>query len=242
MARWRNGESWRLPEREVVAPKPAEEGRGEGKSPNAIPEMVAKKWAKGMRARVHRGMDVAARQVDDLMDGVELRTKVKARYFEIAMMHLAGYTNAQIKASFGYKDKKAIGLILKKPEVASLVEKVRVAQVQALVKGEYGVRAAAQAAAPQVMEQVIRRAGGVVDPETKTPRGVAARDSDQLRAAKMVLDVSGHSDVTHRHTHLHGHALLDRMTHAELAQFAETGQLPERLGGAIDVTPGPEKE
>src|SRR5438132_715793 len=80
---------------------------------------------------------------------------VKPRQFEVALMHLGGYDTGTIARACGYKDRVRIELILKRPEIARYIALIREAQEARVIAGEFGVRAAAKAAAPRAMKRIV---------------------------------------------------------------------------------------
>jgi len=127
--------------------------------------------------------------------------------------------------------------VLRHPAVVRLVEEVRAAQLERVLRGEYGVAAAARAAAPAVLEHVAELAGGVKDRATGERKGRAKRDADALRGAELLLTVSG--DKMARTATTHVHALLEEFTDDELVALAERGELPARFQGVAGLFGAP---
>jgi hypothetical protein len=107
-----------------------------------------------------------------------------------------------------------------------------------VLRGEYGVTAQAQAAAPAVMEHVTELAGAQKQADG-TRKGRAKRDADALRAAELTLTVSGHKVERQAHLHLH---VLEEMSEAELEALATGGTWPERYRGVAGLVTGPAEE
>jgi DNA-binding CsgD family transcriptional regulator len=156
--------------------------------------------------------------IGDLLDPKVLCTQVSRRHLEVAFLFLGGMTLADIATCMGYAPKTGRGhvsQIMHRPEMVALVARVREAQLERIISGEYGVRAQAKAAAPKAMKKAI----DLVED--------AAKDGDKLRAVDTVLTVSG--DKVERQEHLHTHALLGQMDAGQLRRYADTGELPPHL-------------
>jgi len=167
----------------------------------------------------------------------ELRRTTPARFWTVAMLHLGGYDATAIARAVQYTSHAAACRALKHPAVVRIIALVRDAQLERVLRGEYGVMAQAKAAAPAVMEHVAELAGGVKDRATGERRGRAKRDADAIRAADLVLTTSG--DKVERKALLHLH-VLEQLSDRELEAFSATGEWPERLAG-IGLLPGPEE-
>jgi len=167
----------------------------------------------------------------------ELRRTTPARFWTVAMLHLGGYDATAIARAVQYTSHAAALRALKHPAVVRIVALVRDAQLERVLRGEFGVMAAAKAAAPAVMEHVAELAGGVKDRATGERRGRAKRDADAIRAADLVLTTSG--DKIERKATLHLH-VLEQLSDQELERFSATGAWPERLAGVAGLVPGPE--
>ena len=166
----------------------------------------------------------------------ELRISTPMRLWSVAMLHLGGYDAASIARCLGYSDQAKASKALKHPAVRRIIELVREAQLERVLRGEYGVSAQAKAAAPVVMEHVAELAGGVKDKATGERKGRARRDADALRGAELLLTVSG--DKVERKQVLHAH-LFEQMSEPELECLATTGEWPERFKGVAGYLPGP---
>lgn len=169
----------------------------------------------------------------------ELRLSTPTRLWSVAMLHLGGYDAEAIARCIGYGDGKRVFKVLKHPACRRIIELVREAQLERVMRGEYGVAAVAKAAAPAVIEHVAELAGGVKDRATGERRGRARRDSDALRGAELLLTVSG--DKVERKQILHAH-LFEQMSEPELEVLATTGEWPERFKGVAGYLPGPTRE
>jgi hypothetical protein len=159
---------------------------------------------------------------------LELRRTLPGRYWILAMLALTGKSVREIAAMVGYAGPAPVLKALRHPAVVRLVEEVRAAQLEAITSGTYGVMAAAKAAAPAIAEHVAELAGGRKDQATGARVGRATRDSDAIRAADLVLTLSG--DKIERQASLHLE-LLDGLTDSELELFSTRGAWPERLAG-----------
>jgi hypothetical protein len=168
----------------------------------------------------------------------ELVKSVPRRQWVVAMCHLAGYDGATIARTVGYTTAQAAVKAVKHPAVQRLIEVIRQAQVERVLRGEYGVTAQAQAAAPAVMEHVTELAGAQKQADG-TRKGRAKRDADALRAAELTLTVSGHKVERQAHLHLH---VLEEMSEAELEALATGGTWPERYRGVAGLVTGPAEE
>jgi len=169
----------------------------------------------------------------------ELRISTPARLWSVAMLHLGGYDAASIARAIGYAKPGGAAQALKHPAVLRIIELVREAQLERVMRGEYGVAAQAKAAAPAVMEHVTELAGAVKDKATGERRGRARRDSDALRAAELTLTVSG--DKMERKAVAHFH-IFEQMSDAELESLAVTGVFPERFRNVAGYLPGSGEE
>src|SRR5215813_343615 len=165
----------------------------------------------------------------------ELRISAPTRLWSVAMLHLGGYDAASIARAIGYA--KRIGAVnaLKHPAVVRIIELVREAQLERVMRGEFGVAAQAKAAAPAVMEHVTELAGGVKDKATGERKGRARRDSDALRAAELTLTVSGDNIARKASVTFH---IFEQMSDAELESLAVTGVFPERFRNIAGYLPG----
>src|SRR5262245_37201144 len=131
---------------------------------------------------------------------LELRQKLPTRYWVLAMLSLTGKSVREIAALVGYAGPAPVLKALRHPAVMRLVEEVRAAQLEAITRGAYGVLAAAQAAAPAIAEHVAELAGAKKAADGSR-LGRARRDADAIRAADLVLTLSG--DKVERHATLH---------------------------------------
>jgi len=167
----------------------------------------------------------------------DLRRSTPARLWSVAMLHLGGYDVVAIARALGYTSHAASLRALRHPAVVRIVALVREAQLERVMRGEYGVMAQAKAAAPAVMEHVAELAGGMKDKATGERRGRAKRDADAIRAADLVLTTSGDKVARTAHLHLH---VLEQLSDQELEAFSARGEWPERLAGVVGMLPGPE--
>jgi len=207
-----------------------------GPSPEVLAERVAVLQAAAKRSHAER--KAAARawlEGCSAMTLEALRRSTPARLWSVAMLHLGGYDTAAIARALGYTTQHAAMKALKHPAVQRIVALVRDAQVERVLRGEYGVIAQAKAAAPAVMEHVSELAGGRKDRATGERVGRAKRDADAIRAADLVLTTSG--DKVERKAMLHLH-VLEQLSDQELEAFSATGAWPERLAG-VGLLPGP---
>lgn len=204
------------------------------------PEVLAERLAG---ARVKARATAAERKAEqrrwlESLSGLsldELRLSSPTRLWSVAMLHLGGYDTAAIARAIGYTNRAAAVKALRHPAVTRIIELVRSAQLERVMRGEYGVAAQAKAAAPAVMEHVAELAGGMKDKATGERRGRARRDSDALRAAELTLTVSG--DKVERKASVTFH-IFEQMSDAELESLAVTGAFPERFRNVAGYLPG----
>jgi hypothetical protein len=214
--------------------------RHPGPPPAVVAERLAAMHAAGARTRVAR--QAAQRAWVEAVAGMsleELRRTTPTRLWTVALLHLGGYDLPQIARALGYANHTGAQKALKHPAVQRVIQLVREAQVERVLRGEYGVAATAKAAAPEIMAHVTELAGARKDPATGERRGRARRDADALRAAELTLTVSG--DKVERKALLHLH-VLEEMSEAELEALAGRGEWPERYRGVAGLVTGPTEE
>jgi hypothetical protein len=218
------------------------QGPGTTRHPGPPPEVVAERLAsmqrtngatRGERAAAHRRWleAVAGMSLD------ELKHSTPRRLWSVAVFHLGGYDMGATARALGYASMQSVANALKHPAVRRIIALVRDAQLERVIRGEYGVAAQAKAAAPAVMEHVAELAGGRKDRATGARVGRAKRDADAIRAADLVLTTSGDKVARTAHLHLH---VLEQLSDAELEAFSARGEWPERLAGVAGLLPGPE--
>ena len=209
-----------------------------GAPPEVLAARVAAMLAADKRTRAARNAAAKAwLEACTTMSLEELRRSTSARLWSVAMLYLGGYHADAIARAIGYTTTQAARNALKHPAVQRIIALVRDAQVERVLRGEYGVMAQAKAAAPAVMEHVAELAGGRKDRASGERVGRAKRDADAIRAADLVLTTSG--DKVERKAHLHLH-VLEQLSDAELEAFSARGEWPERLAGVVGMLPGPE--
>jgi hypothetical protein len=225
------------------AGQPWRTGPGTVRHPGPPPEVVAERLAtmhrRGAVSRLERAR--AHREWLEATAGMgldELKRTAPMRLWTVALLHLGGYDAPAIARTLGYATAAGALRALKHPAVQRLIHVVRDAQVERVVRGEYGVTAQAQAAAPAVMEHVTELAGAQKQADG-TRKGRAKRDADALRAAELTLTVSGHKVERQAHLHLH---VLEEMSEAELEALATGGTWPERYRGVAGLVTGPTQE
>jgi hypothetical protein len=208
----------------------------------APPEVLAERVV-AMQAAFKRTREERNRKAREWLEACtsmsleELRRSTKARLWSVAMLYLGGYNADAIARAIGYTTTPAARKALKHPAVERIIALVRDAQVERVLRGDYGVAAAAKAAAPTIMEHVAELAGGRKDKATGTRVGRAKRDADAIRAADLVLTTSGDKIARTAHLHLH---VLEQLSDAELEAFSARGEWPERLAGVAGLLPGPD--
>ena len=139
------------------------------------------------------------------------------------------------RKALGYRRGEPVRQALRHPVVVRLVELVRQAQLERVVRGEFGVAAQAKAAAPLVMQHVTELAGARLEASGER-KGRAKRDADVLRAADLVLTVSGDKVERSQATIVH---VLEELSDSELERLADLGEWPERYHGVAGLLPGP---
>jgi hypothetical protein len=144
----------------------------------------------GARRRAQRRAQTQA-ELEALAGGslLELRRTLPGRYWILAMLSLTGKSTREIASMVGYAGPAPVLKALRHPAVVKLVEEVRAAQLQTITSS-YGVMAAAKAAAPAIAEHVAELAGGKKAADGSR-LGRARRDADAIRAADLVLTLSG---------------------------------------------------
>jgi hypothetical protein len=217
-------------------------GPGTTRHPGPPPAVVAERLAAMARARDGTRVEraVRARAWLEAVAGMsleELKHSTPRRLWSVAVFHLGGYDLGEIARAIGYASKQSAATALKHPAVQRIIALVRDAQLERVIRGDYGVAAQAKAAAPAVMEHVAELAGGRKDKATGTRVGRAKRDADAIRAADLVLTTSGDKVARTAHLHLH---VLEQLSDAELEAFSARGEWPERLAGVAGLLPGPE--
>jgi lambda repressor-like predicted transcriptional regulator len=191
-------------------------------------------WRRGRRAEAEA---LAAALADAPL--AELVKHIRPRVWITTSLHLAGWSLQQIADVLGYSQQCSVAAVLKRPEAQRLIALVRQAQLEQVLQGRFSVAAQAKAAAPDVMAHLTELAGARKDTEG-TRCGRARRDADAIRAADLVLTVSG--DKVERRADLHLHAWLEELSDAELETFASSGVVPERYASVAgflmhDATP-----
>jgi hypothetical protein len=204
------------------------------------PAVVAQRLERMNRGRVAKRAEreAEARALGEELSGLSLdalRTRISTRYWTAAIYHVGGYSAVEIARVLGYAQVDGAMRVLKHPVVVRVIGLLREAQMQRVLRGEFGVAATAKAAAPQVMQHVVELAGAQKDAATGERVGRAKRDADALRAAELTLTVSG--DKVERKAMLHLH-VLEEMSEAELEALAADGQWPERYRG-VGLLAGP---
>src|SRR5262245_21074522 len=211
-----------------------------GAAPEVLAARVAKMQAADKRTRAQR--NAAARawlEACTAMSLEDLRRSTSARLWSVAMLYLGGYNADAIARAIGYTTVRAARTALRHPAVQRIVALVRDAQLERVMRGEFGVAAQAKAAAPAVMEHLAELAGGRKDRATGERVGRAKRDADAVRAAELVLTTSG--DKVQRTAHLHLH-VLEQLSDQELEAYSTRGEWPERLQGVVGMLPAPDGE
>jgi hypothetical protein len=159
--------------------------------------------------------------VAELKDLAQLRGALRNRHFEVALYDLGGFSLRQIAEAMGYADHKAVQRVLRRPDVTALIQRVREAQLERVIAGDFGVRAQAKASAPKVMKQIAALG-----------EGAAVKDADKIAAGKVVLQVAGEL-VDQRVTHHFQHVIAG-MTIEELRTLRARGEWPARYREIMD--------
>jgi hypothetical protein len=206
------------------------------------PELLAERVA-AMQAASKRGREeykAKARAWLEACGGMsleELRRSTPTRLWSVGMLYLGGYDVPAIARAIGYTREAGAKKALAHPAVVRLVELVRAAQLERVMRGEFGVAAQAKAAAPTVMEHLAELAGGRKDRASGERLGRARRDADAIRAADLVLTTSGDKVVRSASYQIH---VLEQLTDAELEAFSTRGEWPERLERITGALPAPD--
>jgi hypothetical protein len=204
-------------------------------SPAVVAERL-ERMARGRRTKAEKSAELQrfAEQAAGMpLD--ELRRRCTQRQWTCAVYHVGGYTAADIARVLGYATINGAIRTLKHPAVQRVIDLLRAAQMERVLRGEFGVAATAKAAAPEVITHVTELAGAQRDRETGERRGRAKRDADALRAAELVLTVSG--DKIERKANVHFH-VLEELSETELEGLAERGEWPARYHGIAGLLPG----
>jgi hypothetical protein len=200
-------------------------GPGQKRTP-LTPEQIAD--ATERLRRGHRTWREARDQAVNALraQGSVPRAKFRARHWEVILRHLAGHTQVEIARDLGYSQPVVVRQILKRPEVAALIDEVRAAQLERIMNGEFGPIAMAKAAAPKAMAKHI----DLIDR--------AASEKVQLQAADAVLDRAGYAKTQQVEVH-HVHEILRRFTPDELDRYGRTGDYPDRFADIFRALEGP---
>ena len=212
-------------------------GPGTKFSPALTPEQIAARMealARGNKIAAAKrkdrenmaqlAVDIAGLPLDELVK------KTATRYRMIAIWHLLGLPNTLIARAIGYATGDVVRRALLRPDVQRLIDEITQAQLKRVIDGEFGVQAAAKAAAPKIMKRIIEKAGGVEDRKGQ-PVGMAKRDADAIRAAETSLRVSG--DLTERRENVNI-LMIHEMSPEERRRFADHGVWPERFRHIAD--------
>jgi hypothetical protein len=219
-------------------------GAGIRKHPGVPPDVLAERVA-AMQAASKRGREArkaAARVWLEACSGMsldELRRSTPNRLWSVGMLYLGGYDVASIARALDYTREAAAKQALNHPAVKRLIELVREAQLERVMRGEFGVAAQAKAAAPTVMEHLAELAGGRKDKASGERLGRARRDADAIRAADLVLTTSGDKVVRSASYQIH---VLEQLSDAELEAFSTRGEWPARLESIVGALPAPAGE
>lgn len=208
----------------AIRKKPHKTGPGHHHPMEFTPEEVAKRterlraghrrWSERMKA-IKRG-----ELVDGLSPAKTRARRVSNRHWEVLMAHLSGMGDPDIARMLGYSQPNVIGVILRRPEIAAYIQEVRQAQLDRIIRGEFGVRAQAKAAAPKAM-------GRIIEESDKAPKS-----ADRIKAARTTLEVAGELVQTHAHHHVY--ELMNGLTREELTALALRGTWPERLARMVE--------
>jgi hypothetical protein len=209
-----------------------------GVAPEVLAARLAALQAASKRSQAERKAAAAAwLEACSGMPLEELRRSTPARLWTVGMLYLGGYDAAAIARAVGYTREQAARKALKHPAVVRLVELVRAAQLERVMRGEFGVAAQAKAAAPAVMEHLTELAGARKDRASGERLGRARRDADAIRAADLVLTTSGDKVVRSASYQIH---VLEQLSDAELEAFSTRGEWPERLERITGALPAPD--
>jgi hypothetical protein len=167
----------------------------------------------------------------------QLQRHIPTKQFLLAVGVASGATLPELCALARLKHPSSALRASRHPVVAHLVDRIKAEQLQRALRGEFGVRTAARAAGPAILQNLLEL-GGVATPDAEGRRaGRAKRDADSIRAGEVVLGLGGYKLERHEHLHVH---VLEQLTDGELEAYAETGTWPDRLAalGAPDAFTG----
>jgi hypothetical protein len=199
------------------------------------PEVIAQRIAAMARRRAVANVERRAAQralLEDLagMDLEALRRRIPTKQWLLAVGVASGATLPELCALARLKHPSSALRASRHPLVAHLVDRIKAEQLRLALHGEWGVRNAARAGAPAVMQNLLEL-GGAAPPDAEGKRpGRARRDSDSIRAGELVLDIAGHRVQRSEHVHYH---LLEQLTEGELETLAESGRWPDRFAPAL---------
>ena len=188
-------------------------GPGFRRHRNYTPEEIAGRLER-LRLATKAARERRAQARAQVRQEFGLDASLSARWWEVILLHLSGFQPPEIARMLGYSVPDVVRRILRRPEVAGLLEKVRTAQLERIIAGDFGVRAQAKAAAPKAMEKIAQLATD------------ATKDADKIKAGQTVLQVAG--EMMQRHEHQHAHRLVKDMTDEELEALSARGVWPAR--------------
>lgn len=149
--------------------------------------------------------------------------------YEVVIRYLA-YPDLNLKelaSLLGYQNWRSVQQLLKKPYVQKMIGEIRAAQVERVIKGDFGAQAL-------LKQSQVKAAQKVVD----TIDDPAAGPKTNLAAAESVLDRTGlgkQSAVEHHHVH----EILRHFTSEELAAYGNRGIVPDRFKQVFAQLEGP---
>jgi hypothetical protein len=160
----------------------------------------------------------------------EARRHRRSREWVIAGLYAGGWSYAKIAEAFDYAQPCTVRRVVWRPAVQQLLQRVRANQIEEILSGAYGVKVAARAAAPRVVEHVCDLAGAWREPDG-TRRGRAARDRDCLRASVLVLGLAGHTGT--QRPDPGEYPWLEECSETELEDYASRGIVPARFAAVL---------
>ena len=231
------------PDAQAAAPSVPAASRARRRAPIPSPAVLAerhehlqrghRRW-RAERATAKAALAALYRE----LPAEELFQRIPAKLAGAVSLHLAGWNYPAIAAAVGYSGRPSsattVMKLLQRPEAQKLIREIRQRQFDRLVAGEFGVTAAARAAAPRIMAEVAALAGGVPGPDG-SPQGKAPRPAAVIKAADLAFQIGGYKvqrrEVTYHH-------VLDGLSDDELERLAVDGQWPARLAELSALLPG----
>jgi hypothetical protein len=145
-----------------------------------------------------------------------LPKSLKQWHYELLLALLAGHSVTDAAKALGRSYTRAY-VVSQSPLFQHQMRTIRQTQLDAAIKGDYGVKGKLRAAEGDMADIVINLA--------KNARNEAVR----LNAATDVLDRTGHAPVKQQDVKITVDHVIKQMTNEELETFIASGTLPSRL-------------